>query len=41
MNYKVRFVDFPLHYHRLKDEIDIAIKEVLSLDDIEFLNRDM
>ena len=31
MNYKVRFVDYPLHYHRLESEIDAAIKEVLSL----------
>lgn len=30
MNYKVPFVDFPLHYHRLEGEIDAAIKEVLS-----------
>lgn len=30
MNYKVRFVDFPLHYHRLKSEIDAAIKGVLT-----------
>lgn len=30
MNYKVGFVDFPLHYHRLKSEIDAAIKEVLA-----------
>ena len=29
MNYKVRFVDFPLHYHRLESEIDAAIKQVL------------
>ena len=30
MNYKVRFVGFSLHYHRLESEIDAAIKEVLS-----------
>jgi len=30
MDYKVRFVDFPLHYHHLEGEIDAAIKEVLS-----------
>jgi len=34
MNYKVRFVDFPLHYHRLESEIDAAIKEVLSGGDL-------
>lgn len=30
MNYKVPFVNFPLHYHRMEGEIDAAIKEVLS-----------
>ena len=30
MDYKVRFVDFPLHYNNLKGEIDAAIKEVLE-----------
>ena len=34
MNYKVSFVDFPLHYHRLEGEIDAAIKEVLSGGDL-------
>lgn len=34
MTYKVRFVDYPLHYSRLKDEIDAAIKEVLSKGDL-------
>ncbi len=30
MSYKVRFVDFPEHYHRLKSEIDTAIQGVLE-----------
>ena len=30
MNYKVRFVDFPLHYHRMESEIDTTIKEILN-----------
>ncbi|MFC1942400.1 DegT/DnrJ/EryC1/StrS family aminotransferase [Chloroflexota bacterium] len=30
MNYKVRFVDFPLHYHNMEGEIDAVIKEVLN-----------
>jgi len=34
MNYKVRFVDYPLHYHRLESEIDTAIREVLSNGDL-------
>lgn len=34
MTYKVPFVDFPLHYYRLKDEIDATIKEVLSKGDL-------
>ena len=34
MNYKVRFVDYPLHYHRLESEIDAVIKEALSGGDL-------
>jgi len=34
MNYKVGFVDFPLHYHRLESEIDAAIKQVLCGGDL-------
>jgi len=34
MNYKVPFVDFPLHYHHLEGEIDAAIKEILSGGDL-------
>ena len=34
MNYKVRFVNYPLHYHRLGSEIDTAIREVLSSGDL-------
>ena len=34
MNYKVRFVDFPLHYHRLEGEIDAVIKEALCGGDL-------
>ena len=30
MNYKVRFVNYPLHYQRLKGEIDAAISQVLN-----------
>ncbi len=30
MKYKVPFVDYPTHYHRLKDEIDAAISDVLE-----------
>ena len=30
MNYKVRFVNYPLHYKNLESEIDAVIKEVLS-----------
>ncbi|MDP2729859.1 MAG: DegT/DnrJ/EryC1/StrS family aminotransferase [Dehalococcoidales bacterium] len=30
MNYKVPFVNFQLHYHRMESEIDAAIKEVLN-----------
>ena len=30
MNYKVRFVNYLLHYKNLESEIDAAIKEVLS-----------
>ncbi len=30
MGYKVPFVDFPRHYHRLEGEIDAAIKAVLN-----------
>ncbi len=30
MAYKVPFVNFPLHYNRMKKEIDAAIQEVLS-----------
>lgn len=33
MDYKVRFVDYPLHYRNLESEIDAAIKEVLSRGD--------
>ena len=29
MDYKVRFVDFPLHYHSLEGRIDAVIKEAL------------
>lgn len=34
MKYRVPFVDYPLHYHRLEGEIDAAIKEVLSKGDL-------
>jgi len=34
MAYKVPFVDYPLHYHRMEGEIDAAIKEVLSRGDL-------
>ncbi|GAI56402.1 unnamed protein product, partial [marine sediment metagenome] len=34
MNYKVRFVNYPLHYKNLEGEIDAAIKEVLSRGDL-------
>ena len=34
MNYKVPFVDYPLHYKNLESEIDAAIKEVLSSGDL-------
>jgi len=34
MNYKVPFIDYPRHYHRLEGEIDAAIKEVLSRGDL-------
>lgn len=34
MNYKVPFIDYPTHYHRLEAEIDAAIKEVLSRGDL-------
>ena len=34
MNYKVRFVNYPLHYKNLESEIDAAIKEVLSGGDL-------
>ncbi len=34
MNYKVPFVDYPLHYRRMEGEIDAAIKEVLSGGDL-------
>jgi len=34
MNYKVPFVNFPLHYQRLKGEIDAAIELVLSGGDL-------
>lgn len=30
MKYKVPFVDYPSHYHRLKSEIDAAISDVLE-----------
>ncbi len=33
MGYKVRFVDYPLHYKSIEDKIDAAIKEVLSHGD--------
>ncbi len=33
MDYKVRFVDYPLHYKNIESEIDAAIKEVLSRGD--------
>lgn len=38
MSYKVRFVDYPAHYHSIESEIDTAIKEVLSQGD--FILRD-
>lgn len=41
MSYKVPFIDYPTHYHRSEGEIDAAIKEVLSLEDMEFLNKDI
>lgn len=34
MSYKVRFVNYPLHYKNLESEIDVAIKEVLSGGDL-------
>lgn len=34
MNYKVPFVNYPLHYHRLEDEINATIREVLSGGDL-------
>jgi len=34
MSYKVRFVDFPLHYHRLEGEIDAVIKQALCGGDL-------
>ena len=34
MKYKVPFVDFPLHYHRLEGEILTAFKEVMSKGDL-------
>ncbi|GAH53759.1 unnamed protein product, partial [marine sediment metagenome] len=34
MNYKVPFVDYPLHYHRLEGEVGAAIKEVLNGGDL-------
>ncbi|MBI4333105.1 MAG: DegT/DnrJ/EryC1/StrS family aminotransferase [Chloroflexi bacterium] len=34
MAYKVPFVNYPTHYHRLKGEIDGAITEVLSRGDL-------
>ncbi|MFC1908806.1 DegT/DnrJ/EryC1/StrS family aminotransferase [Chloroflexota bacterium] len=34
MSYRVRFVDYPLHYHRLEGEIDAAINEVLNGGDL-------
>ena len=30
MAYKVRFVDFPTHYHLIKKEIDAAIQDTLE-----------
>lgn len=29
MKYKVRFVNYPMHYHHIESEIDAAIKEIL------------
>ena len=29
MEYKVRFVNYPAHYHSIESEIDAAIKEIL------------
>ena len=29
MGYKVRFVNYPLHYQNIKEEVDAAIEEVL------------
>lgn len=34
MNYKVPFVNYPLHYRSMEGEIDAAIKEVLSNGDL-------
>ena len=34
MSYKVRFVNYPLHYKNLESEIDAAIKDVLSNGDL-------
>lgn len=30
MNYKVPFIDYPTHYHRLVDEIDAPIRHVIG-----------
>lgn len=34
MNYKVPFINYPEHYHRLESEIDAAIKKVLNGGDL-------